>query len=118
LLPEFELSDQESRMGDENGNRGLHSFATGVAAASSQVADDRPAAPMLRISLEMEPGSLPAVLACLQVAGQSPSVMEFHREERIGIALLDFSRINDQAARVLCLALKEVPGVVASRIER
>ncbi len=74
--------------------------------------------PSLRIHLELKAGSLLAVLERLQIAGQSPQLMVFHKEESaLGRLILDFDKVNEPTAAVLVSWLEQLLGILSVATE-
>jgi hypothetical protein len=74
--------------------------------------------PLLRVHLELQTGSLLSVLERLHLAGQSPRLMVFYREEdATGRMVLDFDRVNEPAAETLVLWLEQLTGVMSVATE-
>jgi hypothetical protein len=74
--------------------------------------------PLLRVHLGLRTGSLPSVLERLHLAGQSPRLMVFNREEdATGRMILDFDRVNEPAAETLIFWLKQLTGVMSVATE-
>jgi hypothetical protein len=85
--------------------------------AVAEVAGALPA-PLLRLHLQIKVGTLPAILDQVQVAGQAPRFMVFEQgHDTAGLVILDFDRINEQAAATLVAWINKVPGVVHVELE-
>ena len=79
--------------------------------------DEQSPGSLFRLHLGLSAGSILPAVEQLHVAGQSPRLMIFVKENGTGRMVFDFEKANEAAADVLAYWPKQVPGVASVETE-